>query len=287
MRYSGNSMNSIYKDVCRDVMINGQTVMARGLMTHEVLNAQIELYLPIHRFVSLKGRDINMRYCIGELCHYLDGRTDLKSIAHYSKFWEKVSDDGETINSCYGNRLFKYRHKGEYDTQFHYAIETLRRDKSSRKAVMMIYEREDARPSRDNPCTIFLQLIIRDDELYLFTHMRSEDVWLGVPYDFVFFTIVQEIAYVKLLKDYPTLTLGSYIHSVTSLHLYDYNFNAARRLAVDLDSIDFTAPQITSRDIDSWFDDLLTYEKSKRGVVTYKNENTRTLFQDWCKAYIK
>lgn len=285
--YTGLTIDNIYLSVCGDALLRGDYVKTRGLMTKELLNVIIELYNPKMRFVTHEARDMNMRYFIGELCHYLDGRTDLASIAHYSKFWEKVSDDGQTINSCYGNRLFKRRYANEGDlSQFEYALQCLVKDKNSRKAIMMIYERQDARPSKDNPCTLLLQFIIRDDELYLYTNMRSQDIWLGVPYDFAFFTIVQEAAFTYLRNVYPNLMLGSYIHIVTSLHMYENNFESAKDLINNIKFKPIVAPDMINIDVNDWFDDLLTYEKYTRGKVLYKNESRRTDFQDWCKSYL-
>lgn len=283
MTFVGPKISPVYRDMCKCLLNFGKSVTARDLWTTELLNVQVQLYDPRQRFVNFKARNMDMRYFVGELCHYLDGRTDLASIAHYSKFWERVSDDGKTINSAYGFRLFRY---GMNTSQFDYALWCLRADPSSRKAVMTIYHPSDARESKDNPCTLSLQLIMRDDELHMFTSMRSQDVWLGVPYDFAFFTIVQEIALVMLQYTYPKLKLGTYFHNVTSLHAYMSNIKLIKALVLEGDHNAIVAPSIIHTDVDAWFNDLLTYEKAKRGVVLYKNESLRTSFQDWCKSYL-
>jgi thymidylate synthase len=46
--------------------------------------------------------------------------------------------------------------------------------------------------------------------------MRSNDVFLGLPHDIFSFTMMQEIAACEL-----NVKMGSYHHSVASLHLYD------------------------------------------------------------------
>lgn len=294
MKLIGYDINTIYKNACEDLCLRSNYVTSRELVTKELFNVQARLYNPLNRFVSFKSRNMDFHYFVGELCHYLDGRTDLKSIAHYSKFWEQVSDDGKTINSCYGARIFGTRPpplKGPWPEhswrgQFKYTINCLTKDKNSRKAVIVIYDESDARPSKDNPCTLSLQFIIRDNVLHMFTNMRSQDIWLGVPYDFAFFTIVHEIAHIELLKTYPKLRLGVYYHNVTSLHAYSRNFEQLLKLTMEDECELIVAPHITKIDVDDWFDDLLTYEKSTRGVVLYKNESRRTLFQDWCKKFL-
>jgi len=294
MTLVGYNISDLYKDMCINLIAHGKSIKRRGLRTKELFDFHGQLYHPRERFVNFKARNMSMRYCMGELCHYLDGRTDLKSIAHYGKFWEQVSDDGLTINSCYGARIFGTRHTTvsgpwpdrSWSDQFHYAVGCLEEDKNSNKAIMLVYDRSDARKSKDNPCTLTLQFIIRNDKLHMIANMRSQDVWLGVPYDFAFFTIVQEIARVELFRLYPNLRLGTYYHNVTSLHAYEDNYAAIGTLCHEGDHKLIMAPPIHSIDVDSWFNDLITFEKSKRGAVLYKDESKKTPFQDWCKNYL-
>src|SRR5574340_1071606 len=284
MTFVGQDISSIYKDICSSLVTYGACVSVRSLKTLEISNAQIQLYNPRNRIVNFRARDLSMKYFVGELCYFLGGRTDLASIAHYSKFWHSVSDDGVSVNSAYGARLFTLN--GHYQIQFDYAIRNLVVDKDSRKAVMTIYQPEDSRESKDNPCTIFLQLIIRNNKLDMYTFMRSNDIWLGTPYDVAFFTIVQEIALVKLQYTYPELRLGTYFHNATSLHAYERHWNAIARLGLEGSHVLVKVPRLTPVDVSSWFNDLLTYEKSKRKVVLYKNESEQTQFQTWCKKFL-
>lgn len=49
----------------------------------------------------------------------------------------------------------------------------------------------------------------------MMVHMRSNDVYLGLPHDIFAFTMLQEIAAREI-----GVGLGSYLHSVGSMHLY-------------------------------------------------------------------
>jgi len=283
---SGQSMNVIYSDVCKAITL-APIVSARGLTTQEVIEAHIVLFNPRNSIVTLTERHLDMRYCLGELCYFLDGRTDLASIYAYSKFWAKVSDDGKTVNSAYGHRLF-YIKNNHGLRQLEYAIDVLMDDPYSRKAVMPIYNMHDAHESKDNPCTMFVQFLIRGSSLECHVTMRSNDVWLGLPYDVSFFTLVQQIAYTKLKAKYPDLKLGWYFHNVTSLHAYEKDWVGVSQCAVAqtrevaLDPV----PALTDVDIDTWFNNLLTFEKAQRGCGLFKNVDKSTAFQDWGKAHL-
>jgi thymidylate synthase len=242
--------------VCRALYLYGDDVTTRGLKVRELTNVQLELKQPRARIASSKVRKMSMRYMVGELCFYLNKSTRLEDIAYYGSFWRRVSDDGETVRSAYGNRLF--------NGQFKYAIDCLFSDKYSRKAVMSIYAASDAVESKDNPCTIALQLLIRRDKLDCYAFMRSNDGWLGLPYDLAFFTIVQEMALVVLQPAYPGLTMGSYFHHATSLHCYDEHVDALWPIAEERGLTSVDMPEMTKQDVTEWFSELLMWEQAYR-----------------------
>jgi len=83
---------------------------------------------------------------------------------------------------------------------------------------MTIFGPVDHRASKDVPCTVSLHFMVRSGALELVVYMRSNDVWLGWPYDVVMFTVLQEAMATDL-----GLELGQYTHVDGSLHLYDTN----------------------------------------------------------------
>jgi thymidylate synthase len=79
-----------------------------------------------------------------------------------------------------------------------------------------------------------MQFMVRDDELHCFANMRSSDVWLGVPYDWVNFSAIS--AYILLcLKmldiKFDHVSLGNLYFYAASQHLYAENYENARRIS--------------------------------------------------------
>jgi thymidylate synthase len=151
--------------------------------------------------------------CLGELLWYLAGSNELAFIQHYIADYEKYSDDGKTIFGAYGPRLFAMRNVNQIDN----VITRLRRAGGhSRRAVIQLFNAEDlVDEHEDIPCTCTLQFMVRDKRLHLFTNMRSNDAYLGLPHDVFAFTMVQE-----LIARSIGVSLGTYKHAVGSLHLY-------------------------------------------------------------------
>lgn len=152
--------------------------------------------------------------CLGELLWYLAGNDDVDFIGYYVKRYEEESDDGQTIHGAYGPRLLNMR--GQYD-QIENVINLLKERRSSRRAVIQLFDASDiAHHHKEIPCTCTLQFIVRNCKLHMFTYMRSNDAFLGLPHDVFAFTMLQEIMARSL-----GIEIGTYKHAVGSLHLYD------------------------------------------------------------------
>lgn len=221
---AANSINELYADLCHLIMRSPDFESApRGMKIKECLNTTLVLNNPELSMITIPEKKFSKKYLAGEFAFYFSGSKNLNFINKYSKFWNKCSDDGETVNSCYG-RILMYEKNGDpYIDNFSYAYKQLMKDKYSRKAVMTIYRshKNNVLDSNDNPCTMYLQFFIRSDKLHLHTYMRSNDIWFGLPYDIPFFTMLQLRMFSWLKEsglDY--LKLGHYYHNVGSLHMY-------------------------------------------------------------------
>ena len=232
----GDSINVLYASAC-ELLVNRPDFECapRGIQIKECTDVALVLSNPYKRIVTIPDRGLSLRYLVGELSFYFSGSNNLSFISHYSRFWNKVTDDGETVNSAYGRRLLYERQHNA--TQFDYVVNTLLMDRDSRKAVMVIYRPGDSKSlSNDNPCTMSLQFLIRNDELHLTVYMRSNDIWFGTPYDVAFFTWIQE----KVLVAYNNMSfngavkkveMGTYTHIAGSLHCYGKDWNCVTKCA--------------------------------------------------------
>lgn len=59
----------------------------------------------------------------------------------------------------------------------------------------------------------------------MITYMRSNDAWLGFPYDVFNFTMIQN--YVAAALD---VAIGRYFHMVGSMHVYEEHYDKAQTL---------------------------------------------------------
>jgi len=189
----------------------------RGLKITEKLNNSwiIDMDDPI---ITIPERKLSYSFMFGEAAWMLEGRNDVESVSKYVDGVKRFSDDGVTFFGAYGPKII---------TQTSYIVDTLTKDKDSRQAVLNIW-RENPRSSKDIPCTLSLQFFLREasDDLWLHTiaTMRSNDAWLGTPYDTFNFSAISFYIACHLNKAGIKCKLGSLNIQAGSRHIYENDF---------------------------------------------------------------
>ena len=197
--------NKVIKTLLRDKHVVGNT--------KEIENACLIIKKPTLKLISFPHRNISKKYSEAELKWYWSGDNLCETIGKYAKMWLALTDDGITNNSAYGYILFK-----KYGiNQVEQIIDLLRKDKNSRRAVLNISDASINRiTTKDMQCTIAIQFLIRKNKLNMTVYMRSNDVYFGLPYDYIFFESLHQYISSQL-----NINVGIYTHIVTSLHMYE------------------------------------------------------------------
>jgi thymidylate synthase len=168
-------------------------------------------------------RRLGRKFAAAEPAWILRGDNRLASIAPYARHLTNFSDDGLRLSGAYGPKVVD---------QVPYVVRVLSEDPQSRQAVMTLW-RERPGPSRDVPCTIALQFVVRDQALHCVATMRSSDAWLGICYDIVAFSCVSAAVAIALRSRHRDLVhrLGTLVLTAGSQHLYALDWDLARSCA--------------------------------------------------------
>jgi thymidylate synthase len=210
--------------------------------------------------------------CLGELLWYLSKKNDVEFIKYYVPRYGDETDDGSTIYGGYGPRLFKMHREGRQIDQVKSVLELLKKHPDSRRAVIQLFDAADIADDtvpdlrhREIPCTCTLQFAVRKKRLHMFTTMRSNDAFFGLPHDIFTFTMIQEIM-ARSLGIEP----GRYKHFVGSLHLYEDQVGSASQYLKEGYQQKVPMPPMPLGDPWSSISKLLKAEKSvrKNGVVS-------------------
>ena len=204
------------------------TITPRGQETKEILFANFAITNTHNRLCTISERQWSSVYYYAELLWYLSGSNKLKYILPFSKFWKDISDDGITLNSAYGSRIFAAhpRIANNNIIQWKNVIDILKKDKDSRQAIIHIkVPEDDVEYTKDLPCTVYLHFFIRSNKLHLMCHKRSTDVIYGLCYDVpIFMTLIE------IMANELEVETGTYYHVSDSLHLYKRHYNMAKNI---------------------------------------------------------
>ncbi len=229
MNIVNNSLDNAYIELVEKLFDKGHVSVSRkGEKLYELYDEGFILTEPMKCYASCRNTSLN--YLRKEFEFYMSGSDKLEDAIKCSSFWKNCSDDGETINSNYGKRIFHDVNSHGF-TQFQHALNCLRNNLQSKKAVIVITSPENAYLSNDNFCTMHLRARVDgDNKLHLTAYMRSNDVFFGTVYDVPFFVFVQ-LALIHELNTYgENVTLGTYTHLASSLHMYERNRPALERV---------------------------------------------------------
>lgn len=236
--FVGATLDDLMRDVIEAIMSHGELIHPTKGAARELTAVSLELTNPRARLsrTETRGKPFS---CLGEFCWYLSKTSDLAFISYYIPEYNELAEGG-IISGGYGPRLFNQRGMDQVAN----VIALLKRKPESRQAVIQIFDAGDiATVHEDIPCTCTLQFMIRQGALHMFTYMRSNDVYLGLPHDVFCFTFLQEIIARTL-----SVELGRYTHMVGSLHLYERNEKAAKQFINEGWQSTISMPEIPAGD---------------------------------------
>lgn len=218
--FGGHSATTVWMDQVS--MLSGQReeVSPRGIKTKEVVGCSIEMNMR-YPVVCCPLRKLGYNFMAAEALWILSGSRNLSFHPQISKKLAPYSDDGETTRGAYGP---------PFAEQLPYVRRTLSKDRDSRQAAVVIFPKMPE-PSKDVPCTVAMQFLVRHDVLHTNVFMRSSDVWLGLPYDMFSFTMMS--MYVALDLGIPDL--GRLTVLLGSSHLYERDWAKANYLITKWD----------------------------------------------------
>lgn len=206
-----------------EVLSRGQAVDVRGALTREVRHASITLLNPLERCIVVPGRNNNPFAAIYETLWVLAGRNDIADLIKYLPRATNFSDDGTTWRAGYGPRLRAWHGID----QLRAVVAHLTEDRHSRRAVVSLFDPAvDNQPSRDIPCTNWLQFTCRSGVLDLAITVRSNDLMWGFSGINTFeWSVLHEI-----VSFWSGARTGVVTYFIGSLHLYENHLGRVERM---------------------------------------------------------
>lgn len=234
-----------YLQALRDVWFEPEFKAApRGIPVREILNYSFCVEKPTSESIVTFDTDRNVvidSYTQKETELYDSGTNKAEDFAKASKFWTKLANPDGTVNSAYGHLIWKNKSHGNrwdgysedrarsgiamipvWRTPWEWSKLSLEQDKDTRQAILRFSLPEHQWVgNKDQTCTMHGNFLIRDDKLHFTIVMRSNDLMKGLVYDLPWFVSLMDKMVDELKPKYPTLTKGTYTHTVHSMHIYE------------------------------------------------------------------
>lgn len=167
---------------------------------------------PRFAWLTNNRRALDPSYACAEILWYLSGSGNTNMIRAYAPQYRKF-ENGGIAYGAYGPRVID---------QLHQVVRILRDSPDSRQAVVAVWDKGDLGKVRnDLPCTLSMQFLVRNGALNQIVTMRSNDLWLGYPYDVFAFTTIG-----RLVANELVMPLRRYLHQAGSMHLYERHWAA-------------------------------------------------------------
>jgi thymidylate synthase len=195
-----------------------QAQSSRAGDTIEVLHAAMEIADPKQRWALSRVPSLNPAFAIAETLWILAGSNDAAAVNYWFPRLPEFSGKGATYAGAYGYRL-----RTQFDVdQFSRACDVLSANPASRQVVLQLWDARSDLPNVDGsprasdiPCNVISMLKVRMGRLDWTQIMRSNDLFRGLPYNIIQFTILQEV-----MAGWLGLEVGRYHHWSDSLHVY-------------------------------------------------------------------
>lgn len=206
-----------YEDLLYTILQHPVNIKCRGRqMAYELTDVHMPIQMAtgeVSIYSHRLTRTFPIKFALAEFAWMLAMRDDVESIAKFNKNIVNYSDDKVIMGGAYGKRL---------DLQIYHAIKRLRLDEHTRQACASIWKSSDSNSkSKDHPCNIFLQFMIRNGYINLTVTSRSSDIMTGLLIDAFHWQFLLCIVRNDLLATYPDLKVGEIVYNIASLHAYE------------------------------------------------------------------
>jgi thymidylate synthase len=214
----GKTGRLAYPEIVRTVAQHGVPRFPRGLETRDLGHVTIHLESGRDALPVGCGRSLNTRIAAAEAVQLIGGYSDPALMMYASENFKRFTESDGTFWGAYGERVGR---------QVSEQVKKLIRDPSTRQAVVTLWDSDldNQADKADYPCTVGFGFTYRKGFLDMNVVMRSNDVWLGLPYDMFQFTQLQQS-----VAHCVGAATGTYTHTAWSLHIYREHYDAATRL---------------------------------------------------------
>ncbi len=205
-----------YLELLRHVLEHGERRTDRtGTGTISIFGTQTRYDLR-EGFPLLTTKKVLFPAVVRELLWFLRGSTNIhEDLTEHTPIWNAWADEQGDLGPIYG---FQWRNWGGTGIdQIQQAIDTIKRDPTSRRIIVSAWNVADIPKMRLPPCHAFFQFYVQPEGrwLDLQLYQRSADLALGVPFNIASYALLQ-----AMIAQECELSPRHFIHVLGDAHIY-------------------------------------------------------------------
>lgn len=241
----------VYLSLLEDVLNNGVAKGDRtGTGTLSVFGRMYRVDLA-QGFPLLTTKKVHFKSIVNELLWFLSGSTNINDLD--ARIWNEWALDNGELGPIYGKQWTAWETKsGETINQIDYVVNLLKHNPTSRRILFhgwnVEYLPDEKLTPHENvrqgkmalpPCHLLYQFQVMDNKLNLMCTIRSNDLFLGHP-----FNTAQAALWVHILAQQCDLEVGELIMSIGDAHIYS---NHIEQVKTQLARTPSDLPKLTLR----------------------------------------
>jgi thymidylate synthase len=214
-----------YLDLLDDILRSGMPKEDRtGVGTLSVFGRQLRFDLALG-FPLLTTKRLHVPSIIYELLWFLSGETNVRFLRdHGVSIWDEWADADGELGPVYGKQWRAWElPNGEKIDQLARVIESIKHQPDSRRHLVLAWNPAEVDRMALPPCHYAYQFYVARGKLSCLFHMRSIDVFLGLPFNIASYALLTH-----MVADQCGLGVGELIWTGGDVHLYRNHLTQAR-----------------------------------------------------------
>ncbi|MDR2402104.1 MAG: thymidylate synthase [Cytophagales bacterium] len=210
-----------YLDLLRAVRYQGVWKDNRtGVCTKSIFGFQMRFDLT-KGFPLLTTKKLHLRSIIYELLWFLRGENNIKYLnANKVSIWDEWADENGYLGPIYGVQWRSWKcADGHVVDQIKNIIEEIKKNPNSRRLIVCAWNVGEIEKMALPPCHTIFQFYVVDGKLSCQLYQRSADVFLGVPFNIVSYSLLTH-----MVAHVTNLQVGDFVHTFGDAHIYENHF---------------------------------------------------------------
>ena len=166
---------------------------------------------------------VHLKSVIVELLWFIRGESNIQYLKDNKvRIWDEWASDSGELGPVYGCQWRRWKTAdGEHIDQLASLVHSLQNDPHSRRHILQAWNVGELSKMALPPCHVMSQFYVADNKLSCKLTQRSADVFLGLPFNIVSYSLLTH-----MLAQQCGLDVGDFIWSGGDCHLYTNHIDA-------------------------------------------------------------